>query len=58
MPGRVNRFLSADNLYFFRDEETQKGLNSASTYDSIGTLDSYFLGEEFMGTFFVLAEEA
>ena len=41
----------------YREQETQKGLNSASTFDSVGTLDSYFLGEEFMGTSFPQHQE-
>ena len=57
MPSRVQRYLSADNLLMFREQETQKGLNSASTFDSVGTLDTYFLGEEFMGTSFPQHQE-
>jgi hypothetical protein len=30
-------------------EEEEHGLNSCSTYDSVGTLDSYFLDPMFMG---------
>jgi hypothetical protein len=51
MPRRPRTYHSADNILLFREEnpKSEKGLNSASTYDSVGTMDSYFLGEEFMG---------